>query len=242
MSNECKPSLWDTLRAVGKVVGPVVILVLGLSVPSGFWYYNWYKVPDITYRVLPAYELESTSQLGFVVVENRGRATAHQVLIRVYTLSSAIDYYRVESQELWSLVEGGAGDAHLALWLDRMTSGSSLTIFLTTSPMGAVDGVTVVSEEGPGHAAAAQSIATPGLSVAIATILGGLIGSVVWYAFYSRLKSQLQECQSNAELLRNIAAVQSKLTGDYKRAWELSKDELEKWSSGKRTPPPPLIR
>jgi hypothetical protein len=225
-------------------IGKGIIALLGLILGSGvvyFLYDNFVNVPDVTYTVLPSYELDAASQLGLVVVENRGRATAHDVLVRVYTLSSAIDYYIVESEELWTLAEGGAGDAYMVLWLDRMARGSSLTIFITTSPLGEVDGVTVTTEEGRGHVAGGQSIAVLGAPVALGAVLGALIASVVSYAFYSRLKSRLRESQSLVGGLSNAAAVQVKLTEEYKKSWEQSERELEEWRSGKRVPPAPKV-
>jgi len=191
------------------IIAPLVLL-LGSGVLY-FLYENLVNVPDVTYTVLPSYELEPASQLGLVVVENRGRATAHDVLIRVYAVGSAIDYYRVESHELWRLVQGGAGDGYIAIWLDRIASGSSLTMYLNTSPVGEVDGVTVTTEEGRGHVAGEQSTAALGAPIALGAVLGGLITSVVWYLFYARVKSELQECQSNMEAWKKFAAMQEKL-------------------------------
>jgi hypothetical protein len=191
-----------------------IIALLSLLLGSGvlyFVYENLVNVPDVTYKVLPSYELDPASQLGLVVVENRGRATAHDVLIRVYTVGSAMDYYRIESHELWRLVQGGAGDGYIAIWLDRVASGSSLTMYLNTSPVGEVDGVTVTSEEGRGHVAGEQSTAGLGAPIALGAVLGALITSMVWYLFYARLKSEMQECQSNMEAWKKVAAVQEKL-------------------------------
>ena len=210
-SNTERRAWMGTIGSIRKDIIAFLLVALGSGSFLYFLYDNFVNVPDVTYRVLPSYELDTASQLGLVVVENRGRATAHEVLIRVYALSSAIDYYRVETQELWSLVDGGAGDAHLGLWLDRMTSGSSLTIFIGTSPLGVVDGVSVSTEEGRGHEAGAEPIAAPGPWMAAAAVLGGLIASIVWYPFYSRLKSEMQECQSNMEAWKKVAGMQEKL-------------------------------
>jgi len=209
MSNESKIDRGAWIGTIGSIGKGIFAVLLGSGIMY-FLYDNFVNVPDITYRVLPSYELDTASQLGLVVVENRGRATAHDVLIRVYTVSSAIDHYRVETQELWSLVDGGAGDAQLGLWLDRMTSGSTLTVFVQTLPMGEVDGVAVRSEEGPGRAADEQSMSIPGASVALAAVVGAVVATGVWYAFYSRLKSEMQACRSSVEAWKLVAEMQEK--------------------------------
>jgi hypothetical protein len=159
MAEESTSGRSGKLSVAVAVVGSIVAsgaFVLG----SGFFYNHWYNVPDVTFTVLPTYALESLS-FGGVVVENRGRATAHDVLISLPDLGTTIQEYSVDSVERWSLESGGEQEDNLVLWMDRMTSGSSVTVYLLTSTPSDFDSVAVTTEEGPGRKAMADSESSP---------------------------------------------------------------------------------
>lgn len=172
MSSRSKPGWLGRIGTIAPIVSAVITLLL-LILGGGFVYNNWFNVPDLAYTILPTYELENLS-FGGLVVENRGRATAHDVSIRLTDLASSIEQYSVDSDELWALEEGGTGSAGMTIWLDRMTAGSSTTIYLLTSEPIELEGVAVRAEEGPGHPAAVgselESILIGGATTALAAL------------------------------------------------------------------------
>ena len=154
MSLQSASTRWIVVRAVAAAVGAAIALIVFVF-GGGFIYNHWYNVPDLTYTVLPSYQVEGVSFAG-LVVENRGRTTAHEVLINLGDLHTNIQQYSVDSQELWTQRGGGTAEATLLLWLDRMASGSSLTVYLLTDGEARLDDLGVTAEEGPGHLAADQ--------------------------------------------------------------------------------------
>ena len=235
MSPQAASSRWTVVRAVAALVGVAIALIVFL-LGSGFVYNNWYNVPDITYTVLPTYEFEDLSFAG-LVVENRGRATAHEVLINLGDLQTNIQQYSVDSHELWTQ-EGERTDPRtLVIWLDRMASGSSLTVYLLTDDEAALEHVAVTAEEGPGHLAAdgptkeetVLTIVTATLSLLMGAV--SLAGALIILRF--RLGPPLRS-QVEAEIIAHEPDV-DRLRRDRDRL----QGEVEEWRSGKRFPPPP---
>lgn len=242
MSGESKTERRAWIRRIGGT-GKSIIALLCLILGSGvlyFAYENFVNVPDVAYAVLPTYELEGQS-FGGLVVENTGRATAHDVRINLGDLRTPIEQTSVQSDESWRQESGGSGEETLVLWLDRMTSGSSVTVYLLTEEVPQLDELAVTTEEGPGHVAGGQSMTTLVPPLALGALFGGLIASVVHGAFYWRLKSEMQECQSRANMWKNIADVQTKLRESYRESWENAQRELLEEPRTRKpfTPPPP---
>jgi hypothetical protein len=149
MHNNGADSWWDrakTLIAAVSLLVAVIVFVFG----SGFVYDHFINVPDLTYAKLPARHLK-TQSLGGVFVENRGRATAHEVLINLGDLGATIDEYYVGAAEETEERGGGMGETTLIVWLKRMASGSSVTIYVLTSDDANYDSVNVTSDEQPGR-------------------------------------------------------------------------------------------
>ena len=149
MSKDSASSLWDRVGTVVAVFGVLVALAV-LVFGGGIVYDHFIDVPRIRYAVLPAYQMEDSSLTG-IVLKNTGSATAHEVLMRVAVAGSSIDEYSIQTSELWTAVEGGEGDSLLAVWLDRLPSGSSVTAYLMTSKQGELDTVSVTADEGAGR-------------------------------------------------------------------------------------------
>ena len=164
---------------IGVVVG-VLLLLLG----RGWFFDYWYNIPNVVYTVQPQRVLESSS-FGGLVVENRGRATANRVLIKLGDLGCAIEQHGVQSDELWELVEGGTGHSTVTILLDRLTSGSRVSISILTSGRGRYDNVVVTTNEGRGRPAT-EDVATIAMTtliavgVTIVVVVVGLIAVLVW--------------------------------------------------------------
>lgn len=178
---------WQSIIRTAAAVFALAISIAVFVIGSGAVYNNWYKVPNVVYTVLPCYDLEG-STFGGVEVENRGRATAHGVLIQVGELGCTIERYGVKSDELWELKDGGTGRSSLTIWLDRMASGSRTTIVLLTPPRGGFDNLVVTTEEGPGRlatedytAVALTTAVTLGITVVL--LVSSLIGFAAWRRF-----------------------------------------------------------
>ena len=225
---------------IGKIrtSGKTSVALLAFLLSSGFAYFvyeNFVDVPDVVYAVLPTYELEDQSFSG-LVVENTGRATAHEVRISLGDLRTTIEQASVQSEESWRQEGGGSGEATFVIWLDRMTRGSSVTIYLLTEGAPLLVDVDVRTDEGPGHAAGGQSIAALALPALLGAVLGGLLASGVWWWLYVRLKAQAALSEENSEEISGALRQQVSILESWR---DLLADELEEWRTGKRWPPPP---
>jgi hypothetical protein len=179
MSRQSASSRWTMLK-VGVAVAGAAITFLSLLFGGGFIYNHWYNVPDLTYTVLPTYQLEGLSFAG-LVVENRGRVTAHDVLINSGDLQTNIQQYSVDSEELWRQQAGGTTARNLVLRLDRMASGSALTVYLLTDDLAHLERLGVTAEEGPGHAAADRPPSQLSLLSILLVLLTALVIAALFY-------------------------------------------------------------
>lgn len=180
-----------TIVTVIGALGTLLILVFG----GGFVYNNWFNVPDLAYTILPTYKLQDQS-FGGLVVENRGRATAHDVSIRLTDLASNIEQYSIDSDELCTLKDGGTGASHMTIWLDRMTAGSATTIYLLTLEPIELDGVAVRAEEGPGHPAVPVSAREIALSwvTGMLTVMA-LLATVLLFRERLQLRTEIARAE-----------------------------------------------
>jgi hypothetical protein len=222
--------------AVQVVMAILSLLLLALT----FWYgsgvyHRRYNVPDLTYEILPKFQFQGGSFAG-VKVENKGRATAHEVVINLGELHTNVQQYDVQSSELWKKELGGTATGTLVLSLERMTSGSSLTIYLLTDDQAQLDHLAIAADEGPAHLAADGAIAQLALLVAplaglIVAAISASIGFVV-VGFKSistiRMRSRASETFLDYE---NRLVTQDIEVQRLKR-------ELQEWRSGRRMLPP----
>jgi hypothetical protein len=135
----------------------IALVLLGATFwcGSGF-YYQRYNVPDLAYEYIPKFSFQGGSFGGFKL-ENRGRATAHKVTVNLGDIHTSIQQYEVQSSELWKEEDGGIATRTLVLSLERMASGSSLTILLLTDDQARLDQVDIPFEEGRAHLAPAPA-------------------------------------------------------------------------------------
>jgi len=235
MSTESKTERGAWIGRLGNLWKPIAV-ILSFVVPGGLGYFvyaNFIDVPDVVYAVLPTYELEGQCFSG-LVVENVGNDTAHDVRVSLGDLQTIIVQLSVQSDESWRQEGGGSGQETLVVWLDRMTRGSSVTLYLLTEEPAELNEVDVRTEEGPGRVAGGQSIAGLVLPVLLGFIVGGLVASGVWAVFYSRLKRGTVVYEGLVKALKQRVALLELDADDYK-------GELEEWRSGKRFPPPPTV-
>jgi hypothetical protein len=182
--NRRKPDPWGRfLRAfivVASLGVSMCVLVFGAVL---FWTEFWH-VPKLVYTVLPTYDLKGQSVNG-LLVENRGREAAHQVVIRVTDLDQPIDTFRIKTNE--SLAGQEADEQNIALWLDRMVPGSFVTLYVPTEAAVDLDEyLSITAEEGRAVPAASQEevnsilvLAVVGVIILFLMVIGGLIGWVL---------------------------------------------------------------
>ena len=153
--------------------GTFAILVLG----GGFVWNEWINIPRLVYTILPTYDMGEMSFSG-LIVENRGRTTSHQILVKVRDLEATIETLKIDSPEIVTQQEGGQSAKGVTLRLDRMAAGTSLTLYMLTESRASLEGhASITSEEGQAVLASEEG-PTPGLffwglaaGVAIAYIL-----------------------------------------------------------------------
>ncbi|HUW95414.1 MAG TPA: hypothetical protein VMW58_06470 [Anaerolineae bacterium] len=235
MSSESKTDRGAWIGRLGWI-GKGTIALLSILLGSGLLYFvyeNFVNVPDVVYAVLPTYGIEGQS-FGGVVVDNRGKATAHDVRISLGRLGTTIEQTSVQSEESWRQEGGGSGEATLVIWLDRMARGSSVTVYMLTEEVPQLDDGAITTEEGPGHVAGGPSIAALAPPVALGSVVGGLVASAVWCWLYLRLRSRAAFLEKYTEGLKQTVSTLQSLTQSYK-------EELQQWQSGERFPPAPTV-
>ena len=237
MPTESGVSPWERIKTIVGI-GSLAVALLVFALGGGFVYQNLINVPDVLYTVLPIYPLEDQS-FGGLVVENRGRATAHDVRIGLGQLATAIEQASVQSDESWRQESGGSGKQTLVLWLDRMTAGSAVTVYLLTERAPYLDDVSVTTEEGPGRLSAVESRVSFQLVLlgAICLLLGCAgFGLSVGYWLFWRRDSEVISYGQHVEYLNSY--YQGELSA-LKRVVKEQASELDDWRTGKRWPPPP---
>jgi hypothetical protein len=208
----------------------IVAILVAVTFGSGFVWDNWIDVPDLTYEILPTYALESMSFAG-LTVQNRGRATAHEVRISLGDLQTEIQQSEVQCAERWTWEATDTQTDTLVLSLDRMVSGSSLTVYLLTEHEARLDGVDVASEEGRGRLATNESTSQP----LVALYVGVAIAVIAIGALVALRAVDIVKVRSRAsESLLDYENMLLSQEGEVQRL----KRELEEWRSGKRTVPP----
>ena len=188
----------------------VLLLVLG----GGFFYNNVWNVPDVRYTILPVYDVPPTAISG-VVIENRGRRTAEELWVKCQLGEALAKDVVVKSDEPYTLRDGGkVGDDHFSLWLDRLTPGSSLTIYMVAeNPPRIEEGIVITSKDGR----AARTSAASALDSLIVIACSGLAGGVVAWLLVWLTPGRGR---------RNISEAERKLT----EAWEIVSESRRKLS------------
>jgi len=217
---------------VSKAVGwfTLLVAIIVAAFGSGRVWDMWIDVPDLTYEIFPTYALESMSFAG-LKVENRGRATAHEVRINLGDLQTKIQQSEVQCAERWTREDTGTVTDTLVLSLERMVSGSSLTVYLLTDHEAQLDGVDVASEEGRGHLATSVSTSQPLLVL----YLAGGIAAVAIVAVVALRAVDIIKLRSRAS--ESLLDFENMLLSQESENLRLQR-ELDEWRSGKRMLPP----
>jgi hypothetical protein len=177
-----KTDRWTEFFRVTLVVGSLMvslcILMLGLLI---FWNQLWH-VPRLVYAVLPTYVIKDQNVNG-LLVENRGHAPAHKVLIRVVDLDQSFQTYTIKTSEQITAKEG---DEHnIAIWLDRIVPGSSVTLFIPTDQAVTLENHLAISaEEGRAVPASSQQKMDSALVFGLVALIGIFLlitgGTIGW--------------------------------------------------------------
>jgi hypothetical protein len=171
----------EYLRVVVVVAAGMLALCIIACSAILIWNEFWH-VPKLVYTVLPTYVVKEQSVNG-LVVENRGRQAAHQVLIRVANLDEPIQTFTIKTGELITAKEGD--ERNIIVRLERIVPGSAVTIYLPTEqPVSLEKYLTVTAEEGAAVPASSQETLNTalalGLVAAVAVLLLIIGGSVGW--------------------------------------------------------------
>ena len=106
-----------------------LILVLG---GGTFLYNNVWRIADIRYKILPAYEVTSFS-VGGLTIDNSGRKSAEGVWIKADLESTLTEDITIKSDEPYEIRQGGSsGEDNFHIWLDRLTPSASVTIYIVS--------------------------------------------------------------------------------------------------------------
>ena len=217
----------------------VAILTLGFLALT-FWagsgvYHRRYNVPDLTYEVVPKFQFQSGSFVG-LKVENKGRSTAHKVVVNLGELHTNIQQYDVQSSELWKKEDGGIATGTLVLSLERMTSGSSLTVYLLTDDQAELEHLAITADEGPAHLAADGAIAqlallvVPLVGLIVAAISASIGFAVLGVKSISTIRMRSRASETFLDYENRLVTQDIEL--------QRLKRELDEWRSGRRMLPP----
>ena len=88
--------------------------------------------PELTYIILPPYEIPELIVMGGVVVENHGSAPAHNVkIVLEFTDTSKIRHLQVVSDVEYILRGGGELQSFATLRVRRLAPGQRLVIYFS---------------------------------------------------------------------------------------------------------------
>ncbi len=94
------------------------------------------KVPRIVHTVLPPYEVPDLIAIGGVIVENRGRALAQNVIVTCKFPDGSIEKIRnlhIVSDAKYVLRDGGEEKSFLTLRIRRLVPGQNLIVYFSGS-------------------------------------------------------------------------------------------------------------
>jgi len=115
-----------------KIIGVVISLVALLGFGTFFYDEVWYK-KELTYTILPTYDLGDQAFSG-LVVENRGQVSLTDVQIILSDLEAPIEVLNMPgAHEPDQVVSGGEGQREVRIVMPRLSKGSSLSIYMLTS-------------------------------------------------------------------------------------------------------------
>jgi hypothetical protein len=92
------------------------------------------STPELTYSILPPYEIPDLIVMGGIVVENRGAAPAHNVKIALefpHTDTTKIRHLQVHSDVEYILRGGGELQSFATLRVRRLAPGQRLILYFS---------------------------------------------------------------------------------------------------------------
>jgi hypothetical protein len=189
--NQRKPDPWTRFLKAFIIVASLGVSLCVLVFGAVLFWTEFWHVPRLVYTVLPTYDLKGQSING-LLIENRGRQSAHQVVIRVIELDQPIDVFRIKTNE--SIASQQADERNIEVSLDRMVPGSFVTLYLPTEHALELEKyLSITAEEGRAVPAASQeemnsalALAVVGVIILFLMVIGGLIGWVLGRAPGSR--------------------------------------------------------
>ncbi len=110
------------------VTAIVLIVVL-------YWRYE-VMVSHVTFSILPPYEIPEVIVMSGVMVENRGRAAASNVQIRVQydpSDTAKISHMRIVGDDAYVIRSGGERHSHAVIRLREMDAGQKVFIYVSGS-------------------------------------------------------------------------------------------------------------
>lgn len=216
---------WANLAKIITVLVSIVAFLLG----SGFFWNHVWSIPNLVYTILPSYGVGGRSFGGFVV-ENRGRAAAHGVLIKVIDLGANIEALEIKSDEAVVLQKGGQGAQTIEVWLDRIVPRSSLTIYvLTNQDISLEDHISITAEEGRGVPASSEDPGSRTTFIFLVTALVAFVLSSSGITLFSinrfRAREMEREVRKKLDDARMARAVRQAMYNDVLQA--VARSELD---------------
>ncbi len=87
--------------------------------------------PDVTWLLLPPYDIPGTAVIGALLVENQGDEAAERLFISLtYPSERLISHKEVISDAPYTLEGGSPRDSHLALSLPRLRAGGKVVVYV----------------------------------------------------------------------------------------------------------------
>lgn len=110
----------------------IAALLIAFLATQFFWagrlFARIWNFPELRHRVEAPPPSETELNFAQLSVTNRGFGAAENVLIHINTRGSRIQWYQIDSQELYELKTLDMGQGVIDIWLDRLTSGAQVQI------------------------------------------------------------------------------------------------------------------
>lgn len=175
---------WANLVRVVIVLGSLLVILCVFVIGATVFWTEFWNVPKLVYTVLPTYVVRDQTVNG-LVVENRGQAAAHKVLIRVVDLDQPIETFTIKTNEAITSKEGD--ERNITVWLDRIVPGSSVTLYIPTRQAVALENyLSLTAEEGQAIPASSQEetssmlvLGLVGILALFLLVIGGILGWIL---------------------------------------------------------------
>ncbi len=172
MARQDQLSRWADIAKIAAAIIALATLVLG----GGFVYNEVWHVSDLTYTILPTYDMKTTAFSG-LVVENRGRVPARDIDIILVDLEHDIQDLQMpgpheEANTTWN---PNNPTNMVTIKMARLSPGAALSIYLRTSgPVTLAEGetFTIVSDRGKARVSASAELPSFWIGIIVAGVIG----------------------------------------------------------------------